>query len=340
MPELCWKHHALIQALLTRGPLVAEEFYELFEGVTGRKPGTRQANLNEYLLKINKELSYVQFELRGCVNQYDGQLYYGVVNNVADEQSKLGTKYTGPQIAFFKGIIEALMQEGGGQGTISNISALNIRLENQVPTESQSQPQAQSQGDVVYSVPTAFKNFTISQKEKALHELVVDRWLCCTPTGDIGLGVRSFLDLRSWFRGNDVPVCEFCNEAGIKVEFCPNEECSVRIHEYCLIQKFSQTKASKTCPGCGHSWPFTVPKAENLENWDEPNDPTQAPANGDNSQRKSRRNHTANDPNDAGPSEPSDRKKPKRNNSDHPKNAKSSQASSGTSLRRSTRHMR
>lgn len=67
--------------------------------------GTHQKLFSDILLKINKELSYVQFELRGCRNQYDGKVYYGVVNNVADEQSKLGTKYTVPQIAFYKGIV-------------------------------------------------------------------------------------------------------------------------------------------------------------------------------------------------------------------------------------------
>lgn len=67
------------------------------------------------------------------------------------------------------------------------------------------------------NVPPAFKNFTISQKEKTLDELVRDQWLWSTPDGNIGLGVRSFLDLRSWFRNNDVPSCEVCNEAGVKV---------------------------------------------------------------------------------------------------------------------------
>lgn len=61
--------------------------------------------LNEYLGKINSELSYVQLELRACRNQYDGRVYYGIVNNVPDQQSKLGTKYKVPQIAFYKAIV-------------------------------------------------------------------------------------------------------------------------------------------------------------------------------------------------------------------------------------------
>lgn len=67
--------------------------------------GSHQQLFNDYLLKINKELSFVQMELRACRNQYDGIVFYGVVNNVADEQSKLGTRYTVPQIAFYKGIV-------------------------------------------------------------------------------------------------------------------------------------------------------------------------------------------------------------------------------------------
>lgn len=77
-----------------------------------------------------------------------------------------------------------------------------------------SQPQSQGSQS---RVPTALKNFGMSQKEKTLHELVRDSWLNSTTDGDVGLGVKSFLDLRSWFRNNDVPSCQVCNEAGIKV---------------------------------------------------------------------------------------------------------------------------
>uniref|UniRef100_A0A7N0UR31 Non-structural maintenance of chromosomes element 1 homolog n=1 Tax=Kalanchoe fedtschenkoi TaxID=63787 RepID=A0A7N0UR31_KALFE len=209
MSALGWQHHTLIQSLLSRGPTSEKEFHDMFEGVSKKNPVNYPRIFNDVLLKINKELSYVQFELRGCRNQYDGEVYYGVVNNVADEQSKLGTKYTVPQIAFYKGVIEAIAQDGTAQGCISSIDALNLRLESQMTaTNSESQGAA---------VPAALKYFSISQKEKTLDEFVRDKWLCHTSDGNIGLGVRSFLDLRSWFRGNDVPPCEVCNEAGVKV---------------------------------------------------------------------------------------------------------------------------
>ncbi|XP_076912104.1 uncharacterized protein LOC143570309 [Bidens hawaiensis] len=256
MAPLSWRHHTLIQAVLSRGPLKENEFQSIFSDVTGKSLDSHKQLFNEYLGKINMELSYVQFELRACRNQYDGSVYYGVINTVADEQSKLGTKYTVPQIAFYKGIIEAIVQDSSAQGTISNIEALNIRLENQF------------QGSSSTEIPAALRNFSLSQKEKAIHEFIQDQWLCATSDGNIGLGVRSFLDLRSWFHNNEVPPCDVCNEAGIKADLCPNETCSVRIHKYCLKAKFSQARNEKVCPGCGTQWPYVMTKAEAVEEED------------------------------------------------------------------------
>ncbi|XP_057953749.1 uncharacterized protein LOC131148023 isoform X1 [Malania oleifera] len=269
MSALNWRHHTLIQSSLSRGPLKEQDFHRIFEGLTGKSPGTHQQLFSDYLFKINKELAYLQFELRGCRNQYDGKIYYGVVNNVADEQSKLGTKYTVPQITFYRSVIEAIAHDVTAQGSISSIDALNIRLENQVLSGMSSQ----SQGGPV-DVPPALKNFSVSQKEKTLDELVRDCWLCSTPDGNIGLGVRSFLDLRSWFHNNDVPSCDVCNEAGVKAELCQNEGCMVRIHQYCLKKKFSR-RGDRVCPGCGTQWNYPVSKAEALEE-DDQNEPTQS----------------------------------------------------------------
>ena len=74
--------------------------------------------------------------------------------------------------------------------------------------------------DTQSRLPSSITNFLFSQKEKTLTELIQDRWLAYTSEGKIGLGIRSFLDLRSWFRSNDIPSCEVCNEAGIKVLMC------------------------------------------------------------------------------------------------------------------------
>ncbi|XP_058781767.1 uncharacterized protein LOC131655994 [Vicia villosa] len=270
-------HHVIVQALLSRGPLKEKDLHSMFEDLTKKSPGTDRRLFDAFILAINKALTCANFELRACIDQYDGQVYYGVVNTVSDEQSKLGTKYTVPQIAFYKAIIEAIVQDGSANGFISTIGALNLNLDSQITTVTGSEPQGgqqQSQGSQS-QVPYAFKSFNLSQKEKTLHELVRDSWLYLTTDGDVRLGVKSFLDLRSWFRSNDVPSCQVCNEAGIKAELCKNENCTVRIHHYCLKQLFSQIKAAKVCPSCGTSWPFTIPKAEYVQTEDD-NGPSQS----------------------------------------------------------------
>ncbi|KAJ4780127.1 Non-structural maintenance of chromosomes element [Rhynchospora pubera] len=258
MAGLTWRYHTLIQALLSRGPLKEEEFHEVFIGVSGKNPVKHQNVFNEALLRINNALAYVQFELRACRNQYDGKVYYGVVNNVADEQSKLGTKYSAPQIAFYKGVIDAIINDAGLEGAISNIDALNVRLENQIVL-------SQVPQDSTAKLPTAFKLFNMSQKEKTLQELIKDRWLCQTSSDKIGLGIRSFFDLRGWFRTNEVPSCDVCNEAGVKASICPKEGCSVRIHDYCLKKKFSKRTGARACSGCGTEWPLPEYESEEID---------------------------------------------------------------------------
>ncbi|XP_057433550.1 uncharacterized protein LOC130726318 isoform X2 [Lotus japonicus] len=245
--------------------------------------GADRKLFDAFILTINKALTCANFELRGCIDQYDGQVYYGVVNTVSDEQSKLGTKYTVPQIAFYKAVIEAIVQDATANGYISSIGALNLNLDSQVTVATD----PQSQGSQAL-VPPALKNFGLSQKEKALDELVRDRWLHLTTDGNIKLGVKSFLDLRSWFLNNEVPSCHVCNEAGIKAELCQNESCTVRIHHYCLKQLFSQRKAAKVCPSCSTSWPYVVPKAEALH-IEEDNEPPQESQRATSSKRKKRR---------------------------------------------------
>ncbi|GJN13904.1 hypothetical protein PR202_gb00660 [Eleusine coracana subsp. coracana] len=265
MAPLSWRHHALLQGLLSRGPLPETDFHAIFAAISGKNPATHQQLFNDTLLKINKDLAYLQFELRACINQYDGTVYYGVVNNIADDESKLGTKYSLPQIAFYKGLLEAIIHEAGNDGSITTIDALNVRLENQVVIAD-----ADGSQDSQSRLPTSIKNFTLTQKEKTLTELIRDRWLSYTSSGNIGLGIRSFLDLRSWFRGNDIPSCVVCNEACIKASTCPNEGCNVRIHDYCLKKKFSQRKASRACPGCGAEWPRQEGEVDDNDDVNEP----------------------------------------------------------------------
>uniref|UniRef100_A0A804P0E8 Non-structural maintenance of chromosomes element 1 homolog n=1 Tax=Zea mays TaxID=4577 RepID=A0A804P0E8_MAIZE len=159
MAPLSRKHQVLIQALLARGPLFERDFHAIFDGAFGKNTANDQQLFNDTLWNINKELAF---------------------------------------IAFYKGLLEAIIREAGNDGSITSIDALNVQLENQVTTVDGSQ-------DNQSHLP--IKNLSLSEKEKALDELIRDCWLSYTSTGKIGLGSRSFLDLRSWFYYNDIPSC-------------------------------------------------------------------------------------------------------------------------------------
>ena len=62
----------------------------------------------EFVSAMNKELDFVNMEVRGSANQYDGTVFYGLVNKLASEESKLGTVFTHAQLAFFKAVVSSL----------------------------------------------------------------------------------------------------------------------------------------------------------------------------------------------------------------------------------------
>ncbi|KAH7415835.1 hypothetical protein KP509_14G062900 [Ceratopteris richardii] len=189
-------------------------------------------------------MSFLQLEVRAGRNQYNGKLYYGLINKLGNEQAKLGTHYSHAQITFFKSVLEVIVSDSSLKGEISVIQALNLRLEGK--------NEQQSQGETSTQVPTMA--LTLAQKEKTLEELVHDRWLVQTADGMVHLGVRSFLELWNIFKNYDVPVCDICNEASIKAQACQNEECSVRMHSYCLKAKFFRPQVPRVCPKCGTAW--------------------------------------------------------------------------------------
>lgn len=243
MGRLDQRHHTFIQALMARGPLSEQHAFGIFQDLCREDSG----GFSQFVASINKEMNFLQLEVRAGRNQYDGKLYYGLVNKLGNDQAKLGTRYSHAQIAFFKAVLEAIVSDTSLNGEISGIQALNLQLETQ--NEQQSPGETGTQLRVMGAV-----NLSLAQKEKTLEELAHDHWLSLTPDGMVTLGVRSFLELWNVFKNYDVPICDVCNEAGIKAQACPNEDCSVRMHDYCLKNRFYRAQTPRVCPKCGTAW--------------------------------------------------------------------------------------
>ncbi|KAH9564844.1 hypothetical protein CY35_04G045900 [Sphagnum magellanicum] len=250
------RHHTYIQALMRRGPLDEKHAKTMF---TNLFQSREEDGFFDFLGVVNKELDYVQMEIRGSANQYDGILYYGLVNKLANEEAKMGTRFTHVQICLFKAIMEAILQDSTGSGVISSMEALNLPLDTQAELQSQA-PTSSTQ-----AVPL---HLTLAAKEETLASLVSDKWLSRTDNGQIALGVMAFLELRNFFKNFDLPLCDVCNEAAIKAQPCRNEACNVRMHSYCVPRKFGHTQVRKVCPECGANWkiPHTSNVADDNDN--------------------------------------------------------------------------
>ncbi|KAJ7518146.1 hypothetical protein O6H91_21G057600 [Diphasiastrum complanatum] len=237
------RHHAFIQALMVRGPFSEDVCKTIFRELFVDRPGN-EGTYFDFLGALNKELDFVQMEVRACRNQHNGSTFYGLINKLGSEEAKLGTRYSHSQITFFRAIMEAIVQGPSGNAKISSIEALNLRVE----------LQSQQQSDGVTSQSPAGSKLTMAQKEKTLTDLIADKWLSHTDDGLISLGIRTFLELRNVFKNLDIPFCDVCNEAGIKATLCQNEECTVRMHQYCAHRKFARPDVPKLCPSCGAEW--------------------------------------------------------------------------------------
>ncbi|BBN11960.1 non-structural maintenance of chromosomes element 1 [Marchantia polymorpha subsp. ruderalis] len=235
------KHHTFLQAIMNRGPLWEDTVLQIYKSLQNVD------SLDGFYLflgEINKELEFVEMELKKVTNQNDGKEYFGMINKYASPQAKLGSRLSSAQIAFFKAVMEAIVLEPSGEGYILSATALNLK-----PAEAH---QVEASG-AASSQTTAIIKMTMSAKEEALDLLVRDQWLSRTGDGGVSLGTRSFLELRGLFRNLEVPFCEVCNEAAIKAELCQNHECQVRMHSYCLNKKFRGRQA-RVCSRCHFEW--------------------------------------------------------------------------------------
>ncbi|KAL3699671.1 hypothetical protein R1sor_017693 [Riccia sorocarpa] len=236
------KHHTVLQAVMSRGPLSEDKTHEMYKQLF--RVNTLDG-FNTILGEINKHLEFVDLEVKRVTDQNDGKVYFGIINKLASPQAKLGTRYSTAQISYFKAVMEAIVLDSSGGGYIQSSRALNLKLAEPL----QANPTQSATSQVAFPM-----KMTLSAKEEALELLIKDQWLSRTVDGGVSLGTRSYLELRGLFRNLEVPFCKVCNEAAIKADLCSNDACSVRMHSYCTAKIF-RARQARVCSGCQTQWP-------------------------------------------------------------------------------------
>lgn len=247
---LSTEHHVLLQAIMALGPLSEDATKKLHSELTDRDS---DLHFHAYLSDINKRLQEVQMELRGSMDQGTGTIFYGVVNQLGDDQSKLGTTFTPAENTFFKTILEKIVVGSDGAGYIAVDDALLLRAE---PTQ-KSTPEVDEFGDSQQNgtQEVGAKQLTRGEKEKAVKQLVAEQWLWRRSEDTLALGVRTFLELKSFLKSLDgVTSCVVCNEAAIMAETC-RSGCGTRIHASC-VKRRCRNNVGFVCPNanCQAEW--------------------------------------------------------------------------------------
>lgn len=128
---------------------------------------------------INEVLEKLHIQLRKGYSPADDGTFWGVVNTLADESSKLATDFSPPQVALFQAIVQALLDDDQSRLPLADATALGLALE---------------------------RNLTmrVSDASKAIQALHKARWLRQVKPGAAGGGVTVTFGVRAVLELPDV----------------------------------------------------------------------------------------------------------------------------------------
>jgi len=133
--------------------------------------------LDTYIGAVNVPLEKFHIQLRKGYSPCDNGTFWGVVNTINDESSKLASEYQPPQVALFQSIVQALLEVEEARMTMSDAQALGPELERNLTLK-------------------------ISEAGKAIQSFHKARWLRqIKPSAGVGgvvmvtFGVRAVLEL-------------------------------------------------------------------------------------------------------------------------------------------------
>lgn len=128
---------------------------------------------------INEVLEKLHIQLRKGFSPADDGTFWGVVNTIADESSKLASEFSAPQVALFQAIVQALLDDDQARMPLADATALGLALERNLTMK-------------------------VSEASKAIQALHKARWLRQVKPGAGGGGVTVTFGVRAVLELPDV----------------------------------------------------------------------------------------------------------------------------------------
>lgn len=191
-----------------------------------------------------KHLSSVDLELRTFRDQQYGQTMLALVNTKADTLIQGATRYSAPEIAFIKKLIEEIFKARREAYAIASLEA--VRLGSKLRT-----------------------HLTRDATEELLKNLVDHRWIDYSTEGIYTLSTRSLLELRNYlqneFGEEYYHTCSHCKDLVTLGIGCVNisRGCTTRYHLHCARSTIGSAVddddalhrlAGFSCHNCMRTW--------------------------------------------------------------------------------------
>ncbi|KAJ8906954.1 hypothetical protein NDN08_003437 [Rhodosorus marinus] len=169
-----------------------EKVKNLYESLHENNPLQEGETIDHRIADMNRLLDFAHVELRKAAAPPDNKVYWGVVNSLDDELSKLMTKYSPEDVAIFFAIAKNILAEDSADADISFNDARNIGVEI-ADAENEENPRKASE-----SKSQHLRLLQPQAVQESLSKLTSDGWLRIDLHSEqrrVSLGVRSFLEL-------------------------------------------------------------------------------------------------------------------------------------------------
>lgn len=229
--------------MATQGLVTQEEAKSYHQKLLNVGYEASASDFDALFAAINEEIRFLSLELRKVTCEFDGTMYIGIVNNLADDGSKLCTALSPTEIAFLKLIIEYIAQH---DGKISRRHAEALAADVPGPAS-----RAALKPEAVQNAVAAFI------RQKWLVQDIKESWLVLSPRTQMEL--RKFLEAGSG-EGKWTVECQLCKQPCFLGTRCSDAsgrsaaECAAKVHWHCFDQWKRRPGGSDACPACHTAW--------------------------------------------------------------------------------------
>ncbi|GAA6034883.1 hypothetical protein JCM8097_009349 [Rhodosporidiobolus ruineniae] len=215
--------HLFLQTLMNRRSMSVKMAKQVYHECC-RVCKVEQPDMYEtFVANLEPGLSMCGLDIKMTRDQETGEALMVLANTIQDEPAKLATEYKPEEIAFFRAILEKIM-------TAPHLSY------------------SITQADAARCVKPPI---TRTQGLQLLKSFLAKGWLTLHSSNRLILSPRSLVELSPYLRDtfNDdeedaddprhraVVDCNYCLNIVTSGYACPNEDCGIRLHTFCVAQQ-------------------------------------------------------------------------------------------------------